>query len=230
MPTFIAWPLVRFFEGLEAVQAYVPLRMVLLFLGLAVGWVVYVPIHELLHAAGCVLSGGEVHELQIRAIYGGELLARFFPFVTPGGEMAGRLSGFDTGGSELCYALTVLMPFLPGLLGFTFLALAARWGGALLYGAAMPWAAAPLVALPGDMYELGSLALYQFWPVDRKLVGDDLIGLIGERFSLSPEPTSIFIVAAAALGVCLALFLLYLSALISTSFVPVIETGGSRFS
>jgi len=61
-------------------------------LGLAVGWWIYVPIHELLHAAACLLAGGEVTRLEIAPQYGGALLARIFPFVVSGGEYAGRLS------------------------------------------------------------------------------------------------------------------------------------------
>ena len=58
-------------------------------------WWVYVPIHELLHVAGCLLTGGTVSELQVAPIYGGAWLARVFPFVVSGGDYAGRLSGFE---------------------------------------------------------------------------------------------------------------------------------------
>ena len=47
-------------------------------LGLAIGWLIYVPVHELLHAAGCYLGGGMVSELEIKTIYGGGLLKTIY--------------------------------------------------------------------------------------------------------------------------------------------------------
>jgi hypothetical protein len=58
-------------------------------------WFIYVPVHELLHVAGCVATGGEVTELQVQPMYGGTWLARVFPFVKAEGDYAGRLTGFD---------------------------------------------------------------------------------------------------------------------------------------
>src|SRR5262249_20119331 len=81
-------------------------------LGLAAGWWLYVPVHELLHAAACAVAGGTVSRLEIDPLYGGSLWARIFPFVTSGSEYAGRLSGFDTGGSDAVYLATDLGPFL----------------------------------------------------------------------------------------------------------------------
>ena len=70
-------------------------------LGLFAGWWLYVPLHELLHAAACRLAGGGVSRLEIEALYGGALLARVFPFVVPASVYAGRLSVLDTRGSYL---------------------------------------------------------------------------------------------------------------------------------
>src|SRR3989304_1672903 len=88
--------------------------LVPLFLSLIVSWVVYVPIHELLHALGCVVAGGEVTRLEISPRYGGTILAEsgWFPFVVSGSEYAGRLSGFDTKGSDFCYLMTDFGPYL----------------------------------------------------------------------------------------------------------------------
>src|SRR5262249_2715862 len=77
--------------------------------GMLAGWWIYVPVHELLHAAGCRLTGGGVTRLEIGAVYGGALLSRVLPFVVAGGEDAGRLSGFDTHRSDRIY----LPPALP---------------------------------------------------------------------------------------------------------------------
>ena len=93
-----------------------PLDLLALALGLAAGWFVYVPVHELLHAAGCATTGGTVTRLEIAPLYGGALLARIFPFVVPGGDYAGRLSGFDTRGNDLVYLATDLAPFVLTLL------------------------------------------------------------------------------------------------------------------
>jgi hypothetical protein len=136
-----------------------PDLLVLLF-GLAVGWWLYVPIHELLHAAGCALAGGRVETLQISPLYGGGLLARLFPWVQAGGEYAGRLSGFDTGGSTLVYLATDLAPYVLTLFpGVWLLRLAARGGRAVPFGISLPFAFAPLLSLTGDAYEIGSLAV-----------------------------------------------------------------------
>src|SRR5262245_10080862 len=75
-------------------------------LGLGVGWWLYVPLHELLHAAACAATGGRVERLEIDAIYGGALLARVLPFVTGASSYAGRLSGFDPRGSDWIYLAT----------------------------------------------------------------------------------------------------------------------------
>ena len=75
-------------------------------------WFVYVPIHELLHVGGCLATGGSVTELQLQAHYGGTLLAKWFPFVTTGGEYAGRLSGFDYRRSDWIYLATVFSPYV----------------------------------------------------------------------------------------------------------------------
>ncbi len=80
--------------------------------GMLAGWWLYVPVHELLHAAACRLAGGEVTRLQIAPLYGGALLARLLPFVAAGGAYAGRLAGFDTRGSDLVYLATDLGPYL----------------------------------------------------------------------------------------------------------------------
>jgi len=162
---------------------------VVLFATLA-AWVAYVPLHELLHAFGCLASGGRVTELQIQPLYGGSLLEKVFPFVRAGGEYAGRLSRFDTGGSDLTYLATDLAPFLLTVLGaFPLLELARRRRSAILFGAGVVLAAAPLMSLPGDLYEMGSILVtagHGGLPQDERPGGflalrhDDLMSLMGE--------------------------------------------------
>ncbi|MEM7479991.1 MAG: hypothetical protein AAF481_02360 [Acidobacteriota bacterium] len=153
----------------------------LMALGLIAGWLVYVPLHELLHAYGCLLAGGEVTRLEIDTLYGGALLARIIPFVVAGSEYAGRLSGFDTGGSDLVYLATDLAPFVLTLLpGVWALRRAARAGRALLFGASLPFALAPFLSLTGDAYEIGSILVTAVgpWSASSELLRGDDVALV----------------------------------------------------
>lgn len=149
-------------------------------LGLLAGWWLYVPLHELLHAAACCLAGGQVSRLEIEAVYGGGLLARLLPFVVPASDYAGRLSGFDTRGSDLIYLATDLGPFVLTLLpGVWALRRAAAARRPLLFGASLPFALAPFLSLTGDAYEIGSILVTRLPPwtapaVRGLLRGDDL--------------------------------------------------------
>jgi hypothetical protein len=130
----------------------------LIVLGLLATWWIYVPVHELLHALGCWATGGTVTELQIAPEYGGGLLARILPFVTAGGDYAGRLSGFDTHGQDLTYLATDALPFvLTVAIGVPLLRGCRRPGRPALLGAAVVLAFAPFYSLPGDYYEMGSI-------------------------------------------------------------------------
>jgi hypothetical protein len=154
-------------------------------LGLLAGWWVYVPVHELAHAGACLAAGGAVSRLEIDPLYAGALLARAIPWVEPGGEYAGRLSGFDTHGSDLVYLATDLGPFAftvwPGV-WLLRRAAAGRWP--LAFGLALPWALAPFLSVAGDAYEIGSILVTRLppWagPATRELLrGDDLAKVIG---------------------------------------------------
>ena len=161
---------------------------------LAASWWIYVPIHELLHAAGCVLGGGEVQRLEIDPVYGAALLQRVFPFVAVGSEYAGQLTGFDTRGSDLTYLLTDFLPFtLTVLIGVPLLRAAASAGSSMrasiALGAAIPIAFAPFVSATGDYYEMGSIlvsravAAFSAGFDLRRWRGDDLFKIGGELFS-----------------------------------------------
>ena len=54
-----------------------PRDLAWLALGLAAGWWLYVPVHELLHALACLAAGGEVTRLEIDPLYGGLNSDRF---------------------------------------------------------------------------------------------------------------------------------------------------------
>jgi hypothetical protein len=191
----------EFLDALEALlngtQHPVP-KLGWLFLLTLVVWVAYVPLHELLHAFGCTAAGGEVQELQIRSLYGGRLLEWIFPFVRAGGDHAGRLTRFDTRGSDLTYLVTVLAPYIPTILGaFTLLRAARARKNALLLAAGVILAFAPALSLPGDLYEAGSILVTSpmrfLLPRGTAVTSpaalrhDDLLALLGEFPSRFPE-------------------------------------------
>ena len=147
--------------------------------GAAMGWWIYVPLHELLHAFACLAAGGEVSRLEVAPLYGGGLLARVFPWVVAGGEYAGRLAGFDTRGSDAVYLATDLGPFVLTLFpGVWALRRAARRRRPLLVGIAAPYALAPFLSLTGDAYEIGSIVVTRLppWAAAATLLrGDDVV-------------------------------------------------------
>ena len=165
-----------------------------LILSLLVVWFITVPVHELLHAAGCLLTGGEVSELTIQPIYGGVLLAKLFSFVTPGGEYAGQLTGFDTGGSDVCYFVTVWFPFLlTVLLGVSCLKLAATTSQPLVHGIGIVHTFLPVASITGDFYEMGSIVATRLMgmPASSKATalirGDDLMLVISRVREAGPD-------------------------------------------
>lgn len=201
-------PFRELLHGLEAVLGKGTRSLLLVGAGLVAGWWVYVPAHELLHAFGCLVAGGEVSRLEIDPIYGARWLADLFPFVVPGGSYAGRLSGFDTHGSDGIYLLTDLAPFALTLFpGFWWMRRAARGGRPVAFGAALPAAFAPLIALAGDAYEIGSLAVVHLppWRGRRLLIGDDLGAKAAEVAGLADGRLLVGVCAAAALGLVWAL-------------------------
>jgi len=166
-------------------------------LAMVLAWFVYTPIHELLHVLGCVATGGTVSELEIRPVYGGALLAKVFPFVVSGGEYAGRLSGFDTRGSDLVYLATDATPYLLTLLiGVPALRLCAGRSRPLLFGAGVVVGLAPFYSLPGDYYEMGSILTTRAasWLVPSGsgtayggLRSDDVFALLGDLLASPGE-------------------------------------------
>src|SRR4029077_20077534 len=151
-------PFTDAFHGLDRCLEGGARGLLLAALGLVAGWWVYVPVHELLHAAACELAGGEGTRLEVDRLYRGAQLAWAFPFVVPASDYAGRLSGFDTRGSDGIYLATDFGPFLltlfPGVWALRRAAAARR---AAWFGAALPFALAPFLSLSGDAYEIGSI-------------------------------------------------------------------------
>ena len=162
---------------------------VIVILAGAATWWVYVPVHELLHALGCSITGGSVTELQIAPRYGGTLLARVLPFVVGHSNYAGRLSGFDTKGSDLIYLATDAMPFLLSVfIGVPLLKACGHVGRPALLGPAFVLALAPFYSLTGDYYEMGSIITTRVLGVLRRAGpppyrSDDVIQLVADLFT-----------------------------------------------
>jgi hypothetical protein len=188
-------PLLDYTAALEAAfPAFRPWNVAVIVLGFALTWWVYVPIHELLHAYGCIWTGGEVTRLEISPEYGAALLQRFFPFIAVGSDYAGQLTGFDTRGNDFIYLATDFLPFvLTILIGVPLLRAAAREfhprRAAVKLGIAMPIAYAPFISISGDYYEMGSIIVSRVtsWLVTnfdvKRWRSDDLFKLAGELSS-----------------------------------------------
>lgn len=142
-------------------QAKRPQRDMLLFVtALVATWFLYVPVHELLHVAGCLLTGGSVSELQIAPMYGGALYARWFSFVVAGGDYAGRLTGFDYQKSDFIYLMTDFGPYvLTVVMGVPLLRYSGRRWRPIVFGCGVVVGLAPVYNLPGDYYEMASICV-----------------------------------------------------------------------
>jgi len=161
-----------------------------LFAAVVLVWWIQVPIHELLHAAGCFLTGGQVTKLAVSPLYGGTVLERIFPFVVAGGEYAGRLEGFEPS-SDLGYLVTIFAPYLLTLLlGIPLVRSGRRRRSPEIFAAGVVFTLLPWISIPGDYFELASVALTGLvgWsglaPLApdalRGLRSDDLFRLVGE--------------------------------------------------
>lgn len=162
----IVSPLHDFFDAMESCLADgKPLYVLVILLSAVASWWVYVPLHELLHALGCVLSGGKVEQLEISGIYGASLLKKVFPFISAGSDYAGRLTGFDTGGSDFTFFVTDLFPYaLTVFIGVPLLKSIPSYNSSsvsrsIRFGLAAPLAYAPFMSVFGDYYEMGSILI-----------------------------------------------------------------------
>ncbi|MEJ2683880.1 MAG: hypothetical protein P8Z71_05740 [Candidatus Sulfobium sp.] len=161
---WLAMPLRDFSSAMEASLAEGGfLSVFAILLSAVLSWWVYVPIHELLHALGCVMAGGKVERLDISGIYGASILRKIFPFVSVGSEYSGRLTGFDTRGSDFAFFITDFMPYvLTVFLGVPLLKSISSLKSSptcksIFFGLAAPFAYAPFMSVFGDYYEMGSI-------------------------------------------------------------------------
>jgi hypothetical protein len=160
MKSFFQQPfddVIQCLEMLVTVKRPGLLMIGLLFVG-GLTWFVYVPIHELLHAAGCVVTGGEIWELEIQAHYFGGFLHEIFPWVTTGGDYAGRLTGWDWKGSDFIYLSTDIAPFLLTIfIGVPLIKVCGRRKRPILFAVAVVLGLAPFYNIQGDYFEMGSI-------------------------------------------------------------------------
>jgi len=215
----LALPFEDFFSGLESCLSKMSyFNLLIMILSFVISWWVYVPLHELGHAFGCILGGGAVSELQISPMYGAAFLKEIFPFVSVGSEYAGQLTGFDTKGSDLIYLLTDFFPFLLTIfIGVPLLRSASGsrpLSAAIKLGFGLPIAFAPFISFSGDYYEMGSIIVsriadfisstsqFAIWR------SDDVFKLAGEIF-FSTNPFSYIDVVGVILSFLLGIFLIY---------------------
>ncbi len=152
---------------------YKSLLMVLL--GLFVFWHLYVPLHELLHVAGCLLAGGEVTSLALKPQYGGSILNKVFPFIVPESEYAGRLTGFSTP-TPWALALVDFFPYIISLPGITLVGYCRRKKAPFLLGAGFILTFVPFMSVPGDYYEAVSLVTARVAEVlDPRIIRGELV-------------------------------------------------------
>ncbi len=210
--------------------------VILSVVSMVVTWFIYVPIHELLHVLGCVITGGDVSQLEIAPQYGGTLLARVFPFVVSGGEYAGRLSGFDWKGNDLIYLATDIMPYLLSIfIGVPLLRACGKRRRPILFGTAIVLGFAPIYNIPGDYYEMGSILTTRVVATAAgsedgpspylTLRSDDVFKLIDEVTS-RPEETQV----AASLGTPAALCVVAVGILMSVLLALLTYGGGALFA
>lgn len=196
------------------------------FVALLVTWFVYVPIHELLHVFGCLVTGGSVTQLEVQPQYGGVILSKYFDFVVSGGDYAGRLSGFDTHGSDLIYLATDFMPFaLSVLIGVPLLKSCMSKRRPIRFGVATVVGMAPLYNIFGDYYEMASIMTTRLISVVARtdeigfagMRSDDIFTLIGDLVgvargaALSDGPAIALLTLLVLVGFCLGIFLAFLT-------------------
>ncbi len=202
-----------------------PLRSIVpMLIAMTATWIVYVPIHELLHVAGCLVTGGTVTELELKPLYFGRQLAEVFDFVVPKGNYGGRLSGFDTNNSDLCYLATDFAPFLLTVLfGVPLVCYCTKKARAWLFGPAIVLGLAPFYNLPGDYFEMSSIMTTRIvtWlqgggypPAYEGVRSDDVFTLIG-NLALKPAELGLHSAGDIAIGVFLTILSVPLAILLA---------------
>ena len=234
----LALPFEDFFSGLEScIAKFSLITIIVLIASFVASWWIYVPIHELGHAFGCILGGGSVTELQISPMYGASILKEMFPFVTVGSEYAGQLTGFDTKGSDLIYLLTDFFPFLLTIfIGVPLLRSAAGskpiWA-AIKLGFGLPIAFAPFISFSGDYYEMGSIIISKIANLISPGIealrwrSDDVFKLAGEMF-FAGTPYGIIDIVGVILSFLLGIVLIYITYMLGVLWSRIILSSKNK--
>jgi hypothetical protein len=234
----LALPFEDFLSGLEScIDKVSAAYLILVLISFAASWWIYVPLHELGHAFGCILGGGTVSELQISPMYGASFLKEIFPFVTVGSDYAGQLTGFDTKGSDLIYLLTDFFPFLLTIfVGVPLVKSAARSkpvSACLKLGFGLPLAFAPFISFSGDYYEMGSIIVTRIVKAfshgfDTAIWRSDDIFKLAQELFFSGQPYTVGDIAGVALSFLLGIVLIYVTYLLGSLFSGIILGRGKN--
>ena len=216
------------------------LNSILIFLFLLFSWWIYVPVHELFHALGCFIGGGNVSRLELSPVYGAAVLKKIFPFISVGSAYAGQLKEFDTFGSDSGYLLTVFFPYiltviigLPLLKSVSSGPQTSRWLNCIKFGIAVPFAYAPFISVTGDYYEMGSIVISK--SVSQVFHGfephywrsDDLITLV-RRLFFSGHFVKIGDIAGLSAAFMLGITLIYATYWLGILFSKLIQNGAAK--
>jgi hypothetical protein len=206
--------------------------LIVMMLSTIVFWHIYTPIHELLHVAACLMTGGTVTELALPVRYGGALLQPIFPFIVTESDYAGQLTGF-TVPNDFAYAFVDYLPYVLSLPGILLMIIAGRRQWSWLFGAAMVLAFVPLVSITGDYYEAASLLTTRLSDIlgtglePSALVSDDLLNSVKELAEAGQLSFTVLLllILGLLLAIYTAVWTVALQAKISNFFSPQNEAG-----
>lgn len=236
----ITLPFEDFFSGLDAsLKTMSVANIILIFALFALTWWIYVPVHELGHALGCIIGGGSVSRLEISPLYGGDILEKIFPFVYSGSDYAGQLTGFDTNGSDTTYLLTDFLPFLLTIfVGVPLLRSAARskpLAASVKLGIALPIAFAPFISFSGDYYEMGAIVVSRAAGLivpaaDSMAWRSDDVFRLGKELFFSGSPYSAADVIGVACSFILGVVFIYATYLLGVLWSNALKSIGKKSS
>jgi hypothetical protein len=238
--TLLALPFEDLLSGLDnCFSKFSALYIAAAIISFLVSWWVYVPLHELGHALGCILGGGNVSKLEISPMYGAALLKEIFPFVSVGSEYAGQLTGFDTKGNDLIYLLTVFLPFLLTIfIGVPLLRSVPRStpiAAEIKLGLGFPIAFAPFISFSGDYYEMGSIIISKIANLISPTIemirwrSDDVFKLVEELF-FNGNFYGITDVAGVTVSFLLGIILIYITYMLGIAWSNLILGSSSHFT
>ncbi|MDJ0840910.1 MAG: hypothetical protein QNK37_30650 [Acidobacteriota bacterium] len=198
------------------------MRLVLAIVSVIVFWHIYVPIHELLHVAACLMGGGTVETLALKPQYGGTILQHVFPFIVSESDYAGQLTGFTTP-NDFVYAFVDFLPYSLSLFGVALMEWVRRGKRLWAFGPAVVLTYVPLMSITGDYYEAVSLVttrIAQAWDASLPtgvLISDDLFASIGQlsKAGRLSGPVVLLLVTGVAAAAWLALVTLSLQRLVA---------------